>query len=200
MNQAALGFHAHSGWTSLAAVALNEGCPIVLLRDRPQLVKTFTFEFRQPYHTAEKRPRDEAKAIIARARSEARELARKTIHAVQTNLSAQGYVLRCCGLLLTSGRTLPSLPKILASHALIHTADGELFREVLRRASTRCGLQITSTKERGLLEQCSEAFSLRAPELLRRVTELGWSFGSPWSQDEKFATLAAWLVFGPVGG
>jgi len=30
--------------------------------------------------------------------------------------------------------------------------------------------------------------------LLRRITELGKPFGSPWSQDEKFATLAAWLA------
>ena len=45
-----------------------------------------------------------------------------------------------------------------------------------------------------------EAFSLKPPELLQRVTELGRSFGSPWSQDEKFGTLAAWLVSGPGGG
>jgi hypothetical protein len=29
---------------------------------------------------------------------------------------------------------------------------------------------------------------------MRRVTELGRPFGSPWSQNEKFATLAAWLA------
>jgi hypothetical protein len=27
-----------------------------------------------------------------------------------------------------------------------------------------------------------------------RVTDLGRPFGSPWSQDEKLATLAAWLT------
>jgi hypothetical protein len=31
-------------------------------------------------------------------------------------------------------------------------------------------------------------------ELKRRVTDLGRSLGAPWSQDEKFATLAAWLA------
>jgi len=29
---------------------------------------------------------------------------------------------------------------------------------------------------------------------MRRATELGRSLGAPWSQDEKFATLAAWLA------
>jgi hypothetical protein len=104
------------------------------------------------------------------------------------------------GLLLSSGKPLPELEKILQSHALIHTADGELFRQALRRASTRCGLQVICTKERALLEQCMGAFSLKPTELLQRATKLGRPFGSPWSQDEKFATLAAWLVFGSVGG
>ncbi len=37
----------------LVAIALEEGSsPYVLLRERPHLVKTFTCEFRQPYHTA----------------------------------------------------------------------------------------------------------------------------------------------------
>jgi hypothetical protein len=31
-------------------------------------------------------------------------------------------------------------------------------------------------------------------KLLRRLTELGSTFGSPWTQDEKYAALAAWLV------
>jgi hypothetical protein len=37
-------------------------------------------------------------------------------------------------------------------------------------------------------------FRAKPNELMRRLTELGRSFGAPWSQDEKFATLAAWLA------
>jgi len=37
-------------------------------------------------------------------------------------------------------------------------------------------------------------FRTKPKELMRRVTELGRPLGSPWSQDEKFATLAAWLA------
>jgi len=32
---------------------------------------------------------------------------------------------------------------------------------------------------------------------MRRVTELGRAFGAPWSQDEKFATLARGLRCAP---
>jgi uncharacterized protein YifE (UPF0438 family) len=86
------------------------------------------------------------------------------------------------------------LEKILASHALIHTADGELFREALLHASARCGLRDFTIKERELLERAGQALRLKSTVLMDRVTELGRSFGAPWSQDEKFATIAAWLA------
>lgn len=200
MKKAAVGFRVHSGWTAFVAVSLEKGAPTVLSHQRLQLVETFSYKFRQPFHTAEKMRFKDASKFISGVRTAAEHIAYRSLHAVQLDLKKLGYQLDRVALLLASGKPLPELEKILQSHALIHTADGELFREVLRRASTRCGLQITCTRERALLERCTEAFSLKAPELLRRATELGRAFGSPWSQDEKFATLAAWLVFGPVGG
>jgi hypothetical protein len=99
-----------------------------------------------------------------------------------------------CGLLLASGRALPTLEKILASHALIHTADGELFREALLHANSRCGLEELTIKEKELLGYAGQVLRAKPNELMRRVTQLGHSLGAPWSQDEKFATLAAWLA------
>jgi hypothetical protein len=193
MRQAALGFRAHSGWTSLVAIALEDGFPLVLLRQRPHLVKTFSFEFRQPYHTAEKAPRAEAPGIISRIRAEAQSLAYKSIHSVQKKLLTQGYEAQRIGLLLASGKTLPSLPQILTSHALIHTADGELFREALLRAGKRCGIQTFTAKEKELSEKSSGAFKLSEKEISRHLVSLGIGLGPPWTQDEKLAALIAWL-------
>jgi len=193
MKHAALGFRAHSGWTSLVAISLEEGSPLVLLRERPHLVKTFTYEFRQPYHTAAKRPPVEAHGFISRLRVEARGLSYRVVRSVQMNLQKQGYELKCCSLLLASGKPLPGLPKILASHALIHAADGELFREALLRASKRCGVELFTAKESELLARAVHDLHLQPNELRRRLTYLGHPLGSPWSQDEKFAALVAWL-------
>jgi hypothetical protein len=193
MRRAALGFRVHSGWTALVALTLEDGLPRVLLRGRPQLVKTFTYEFRQPYHTAEKKPRAEAAGVISRARDEARQLAHRAIHAAQTTLEQQDYQLVCCGLLLASGKRLPELERILESHALIHTADGELFREAIIRAGEECGVALFSLKEHDLLEKAKPALRLQADEIGRRLTDLGRPLGAPWSQDEKFAALVAWL-------
>ena len=194
MKQAALGFRAHSGWTALVAVSLEKGAPVILARERLHLVETFTYEFRQPYHTGGKMLLGQARDFIERVRDEARRLAHRAIHGLQSDLQKQGIALQGYGLLLASGKPLPNLEKILASHALIHTADGELFREALLHASARCGLKDFTIKERELVEHAGEAFRLKPDALLRRVTELGRPLGSPWSQDEKFATLIAWLA------
>ena len=194
MKSAALGFRAHSGWTALVALSLARGAPCVLARQRIHLVKTFTYRFRQPYHTAKNLPLDEARAFIFSVQTEARSLAYRAIRKVQESLQAQGYRLARCGLVLASGRPVPSLPDILASHALIHTADGELFREALLHASARCGLLSKTAKERELLNEASRVLRLTPSALTRRIADLGRPLGAPWSQDEKLASLIAWLA------
>ncbi len=194
MKQAAVGFRVHSGWAAVVAVCVEKGAPVVLARQRVYLVETFTYGFRQPYHTAEKMLLGQAREFIARMQAEARRLAYRAVRELASRAQEQGAKLTRCGLLLASGRALPTLEKILASHALIHTADGELFREALLHASARCGLRDFTIKERELLERAGQALRLKSTVLMDRVTELGRSFGAPWSQDEKFATIAAWLA------
>jgi len=192
--QAAVGFRVHSGWAAAVAVCVEKGAPVVLARQRVHLVDTFTYEFRQPYHTAEKMLDGQALEFISRMRAEARRLAYRAIRELASRTQEQGVKLTRCGLLLASGRALPGLEKILASHALIHTADGELFREALLHASARCGLRDFRIKDKEVLDRARQVLRLKSTELMGRVTELGRPFGSPWSQDEKFATLAAWLA------
>jgi hypothetical protein len=158
VKQAAIGFRVHSGWAGAVAVCVEKGAPVVLVKQRVHLVDTFTYEFRQPYHTAEKMPLGQAREFIGRMKAEARRLAYRAIREIASRTQEQGVKLTRCGLLLASGRPLPVLEKILASHALIHTADGELFREALLHASARCGLQDSQSKRRNswiVLDRCS---------------------------------------------
>ena len=194
VKQAAVGFRVHSGWAAAVAVCVEKGVPVVLARQRVQLVEIFTYEFRQPYHTAERMLAGQAREFISRMKVEARRLAYRAVRELESRTLEQGVRLTRCGLLLASGRPLPLLEKILASHALIHTADGELFREALLHASARCGLRDFTIKEKELVDRAENILRLKSAVLMRRVTELGTPFGAPWSQDEKFATLAAWLA------
>jgi hypothetical protein len=192
--QAAIGFRVHSGWAAVVAVCVDKGAPVVLARQRVHLVETFSYEFRQPYHTAEKMLDGQAREFISRMRAEARRLAYRAVRELESRTQEQGVKLTRCGLLLASSRPLPALEKILASHALIHTADGELFREAILHANSRCGLHDFRIKDKELLDRAGEVLRLKSAALIGRVTEIGRPFGSPWTQDEKFATLAAWLA------
>lgn len=199
MQPATLGFRVHSGWTSLVAVALEKNQPIILLRQRPRLVATFSYAYRQPYHTAEKMALDEAQAFLDQQRIEARKLAQEAIRSAQSEIAQQGFKITRTALLLASGRPLPELPEILASHSIIHTADGEFFREALLHASARSKLSITTIKERELLATASSALRRKPAILTNFLTTLGKPIGSPWTADEKFAALAAWLALAKPG-
>ena len=194
MKPAALGFRVHSGWTSLIALALEKNQPIILDRQRPHLVATFSYTFRQPYHTAEKMDLAEAQTFLDQQCKESRRLALEAIRAAQTEVGQQGFQITRAALLLASGRPLPELSKILASHSIIHTADGEFFREALLHACTRASLPVTKLKDRELLATASKLLRRNSAALTSFVTALGKPLGSPWTADEKFATLAAWLA------
>ena len=194
MKQAAVGFRVHSGWSALVTVSLENDVARVLSRERVYLVEKFLYKFRQPYHTAERMSLEKARAFVEESLVEAKRLACSALRSTQEELGNKGYELAKGGLLLASGKALPGLENVLRSHALIHTADGEHFREALRQACADCGVEMASFRERELPERGVKTLRMRRDRLLRRLTELGAGLGSPWTQDEKYAALAAWLV------
>jgi hypothetical protein len=190
---AALGFRVHSGWAAAVVLCGPVDAPVVVDRRKIQLVKIFSYTFRQPYHTAEKMPRQDAEKFIRGVQSEAKRLALSALRSLQRDLAEGDFKLVRGALLLASGRALPALQQILASHALIHTADGELFRDSLRAACARFDLPVHGIREKELFAMASKAFDMQPAALKRSIAALGKSLGPPWSQDEKYAALGAWL-------
>jgi hypothetical protein len=167
--------------------------PVVVDRRKIQLVKIFSYTFRQPYHTAEKMPRQDATKFIRGVQTDAKRLASSALRSLQIDLAEGDFKIVRGALLMASGRVLPELEQILVSHALIHTADGELFRDSLRAACARCNLPVQAIREKELFGTASKMLGIQEAVLKRRVAALGKALGPPWSQDEKFAALAAWL-------
>ena len=167
---AAVGFRAHSGWATAVAIAGPVETPVVITRRRIEM------GLAQPYHASVGLELGEARQLIADCETRAASLAATAIRGIVTDVRALGHQVTCCGLLLASGRPLPPLESILASHPLLHTAEGELFRDALRAACRECGLRLTTIKERDLKMEGLAAID--AP-------------GPPWRQDQKLAALAA---------
>jgi hypothetical protein len=139
-------------------------------------------------------PIGDAAEFVRGVEMESRGLAVAGIRAARQELANADYKLSGLSLLLASGRELPEFEKILSSHALIHTADGELFRNSLRHAAAHCKLPVTAIKERDLFAAASKSLHLGPDVVSRHIAGLGKSLGPPWTQDEKFSALAAWLT------
>jgi hypothetical protein len=90
----------------------------------------------------------------------------------------------CCGMLLSSGRALPALPNILASHALVHTAEGEFFRKVVRQACEHYHIPVLGIRERELDDRANAAIGTTAARVRQHISSFGKTVGSPWTQDE----------------
>lgn len=118
----------------------------------------------------------------------------RAVSAMVAQLQQNGLTVVGAGILFASGRPLPDLAVTLRSHALIHAAEGEFFREVLVRASEHCSLQVTKVKEREVWDRGTMVFRLPSADLQQRIGGLGRSLGPPWRQDEKLASLAAWIA------
>jgi len=189
--RAVLGFRAHSGWAALVVVAGPPRSPRVIDRRRIELIAPGIPK--QPYHAAEKLDLKEAEKLVGRCANTAGRLARQAVRAVVDDLRDKGHDVVGCGILLASGRPATTLAATLASHALIHTAEGELFRDALTRASEHWGLPVTGVRERELYERGATEFRIAVNELRLRVSEMGRIIGPPWTQDEKQAALVGWL-------
>lgn len=190
----AIGFRVHSGWAALVAVAGPFQSVTVVHRTHITLADAAIAGSVQPYHAAERLQIRDAERLLERCADSSRRLANEAMRKALDDLRKKGYRAAACGLLLASGRPLPGLAATLASHALIHTAEGEFFREAVAYASQSSELPILRIKERELLDTAGAKFRVSPDELGRRLTEIGRTLGPPWRQDEKYAALVASLA------
>jgi hypothetical protein len=164
----------------MVVIAGTVDAPRVLERRRVVIADADLTGSKQPYHAASELPFSAAEALVLRAIESSRGLALEAMAGSVARLRSQGHEVAGCGVVLGSGRALPGLAGILASHALIHTAEGEMFRDVLVWAAGACGLAV-----KGLQVKAIDV------AWLKRVASFGRLIGPPWTLDQKYATAAA---------
>ena len=194
MKAAAIGVSVHSGWGAVVTIAGNRGAEEVLDRRRLVIIDPKIAGAAQPYHYVQAREIHVAEAHLNRCAAESRGLAIEALTRLATELSDRGFVLVASALLLSSARPLPDLKKILASHPLIHTAEGEFFRQAFSNAFEHLKIPVTRIPARDLDEHALKAFGTAATEIQKRIDGMGRALGAPWTKDEKTAALAAAIV------
>ncbi len=200
----AFGLRVHSGWAALVAVAGPLAAPTVLDRRRIELVDRTSPGGVQPFHAARVLPLEDARRLVERSLESATRLAGSALAAAARAVRDQRHQALACCILDSSARPLPELAAVLASHPLVHTAEGELFRQALAAAAAAAGLPVLRVRERQLLDRCAVTLGIAARGLEDHLAVLGRRLGPPWRQDEKLATLAACLALaemsaGPAG-
>jgi hypothetical protein len=181
----------HSGWGVLVAISGDIASIEVVERRR---IVTTDPEIRganQPYHHAATLQTSESEKHLANCAAFSERLATAAITDLLRKLEERDYRIAACAVLVASGRPLPPLAKILISHPLIHTAEGEFFRTAVQKACENLNIPVTRIKEREL-EQCAKTtFGSMAGGVQRRISTLGAAIGPPWTKDQKAAALAA---------
>jgi hypothetical protein len=197
--RASLGLRAHSGWAALVALAGSAESAMVVIRRRIETADPNIRGSKQPFHAAEPLDLPDAEALIKECTESTRRLSRQALKTAIGDLREKGFEVSACGVILGSGRSLPALESILASHALLHTAEGEFYRQALVEAGKHCGLKVVGIKEREAYDQGAAQLGLSVATLERRIAELGRGIGPPWTQDQKYAALVGWLALAKVG-
>jgi hypothetical protein len=194
MKHAAIGIRAHSGWAAAVAVAGDLASPEILDRRRISVVDQAAHGAAQPYHFARELSLNEAENHLALCAKRSRELAAKGLGDATETVRGSGYNVVGCAVLISSGRAASDLAATLASHAMIHAAEGEFFRRAFVDACGELGIPVAKRRERELLDGARLELRASPAMVKRQLTNIGRDLGPPWTQDQKNAALAAWLL------
>lgn len=175
MLKAIIGFRAHSGWAATVTAAGGKA----IERRRIELCDCLVPGSAQPYHAAADLPLAEARSYLRRCAATSAAMAEQALRGLSADLASRGYRVARGVVLTGAGRPLSELAKTLASHPLIHTAEGEFYRAVIAEGCRRCGLPVFGMPERELCAHIAEGAAL------------GAGLGRPWRRDEKLCALAA---------
>jgi len=199
MKPAALGIRMHSGWGVLVAVSRDDGSVRVVARKRLVVMNSDVPGGNQPYHYAAEllsqgKGLAECEKYIAYCRTVCESMALSTLVDTLQELDKRECRIAGAAVLTAAGRTLPSLSDILTSHPLIHTAEGEFYRNAVRKPCQQLKIPVETIREREVEKHAKSTYGSGAKRVQRNIAALGKSIGPPWTSDHKAAALGALLL------
>ncbi|HEX4803977.1 MAG TPA: hypothetical protein VFV14_10710 [Myxococcaceae bacterium] len=198
MKRVAFGFSVHTGWAALVAVQgpVSLDAPAILDRRRVEMMEGGKPEAPAfVYHAAAKLPLKSAGPLVQRAAALAKSRASDALESAMRELSQAGHTVVASGIVAAKrSLALPSLERILAAHTLIHSAEGELYRQAIIAASEGLKLSVTTVPAGDLYGRASKTLGHPVESLRRKLAEMGHRVGAPWTVDQKEGLLAALLA------
>jgi hypothetical protein len=186
---AVVGVADHSGWANFVTVGTSDRGPIVVDRRRCELIGPDVP--RQPYHAAAGLDDGEAEALVARVTEDALSGARAALTALADEIGPDHSVVALC-LRARGGRPLPdTVAGVLASHAAMHAAEGELYREAIGEAAGSLGIAVVLHARGDAEARAAIALGTGPDEVTSLIADFGRSVGPPWQKEHREAAAAA---------
>jgi hypothetical protein len=188
--RAAIGFRDHTGWA--AAVLLEAETP------RPRVLASRRLSLCPPdlpnevYHAAGALDAGAGKALVAAVADTAREMALEQVRLMLVEFGAVAG-LTLAGVPAGTGRIPGSIAAITRVHAMMHAAEGHLYREALADACASLQLAVHRYPAKQLADLAATGLAPTGG-LAPALAEMGDGFGPPWTRDQKDAVVCAWLA------
>jgi len=193
---AALGFRPHTYWTPAAVLAGPATAPRLIARRR---IVFATGDERMAYHTAAELGPGKGEAWIEGVRAATRKNAAGEIAALLADLRRDGVRVEVAVVPEARPKLPDTVAEVVRVHALMHAAEGVLYRDVVAAACRELGLEVVRTLERDLPETAAAILDVAPAALASRVTDMAAGMGPPWNEDYRIAALAAWLGLAGAG-
>jgi hypothetical protein len=191
MSLAAFAFKPRTGRAILVGLARDGRAPCVIFRAECPLLPPGELA---PYHVAEGLGPEAADQYVKGSIGRARRLATTAVRGAAQRCAAAGHELAGCAVLVGTGMPSWTTAQILAVHARMHKAEGEMFRDVLVEAVRTCGLQLTTLPDKTAIDSAVHALGIARAEMDARLAALGAAAGPPWTKYQKEAAAAALVV------
>jgi hypothetical protein len=162
----------------LVVLAAPIESPMIVERQRIEIADPKKAGSKQPYH-AEGLSLQDAETLVNACAERSLQLATAAVEAAIRNAKQKGYQVSTSGILAGSGKAVPALDKILASHPLLHTAEGELFRNVITRACVKHHLPVVALKEQELMSRAQEELGISGELIQQQLQRMGKAIGAP---------------------
>jgi len=176
----------HSSWAIVVAVSGPAASPVIVHRDRVALLEDDAMV--EPYHAAAAAGLAEAPALIDSVAEAAATSAADIVRGFAESLGPVAAV----GVVGGDRRLPDDLAKRVASHAMLHACERQLFEEAVIEGAARAGLPVATIPATGrLLADASDTLGVALEPTL---TALGKTVGKPWQKDHKEATAVALLA------
>jgi hypothetical protein len=132
--------------------------------------------------------------MVEAAQGIAAERAAAEIERTLRQAKDEGVVVRACAVVVGASAGGTTLESTLASHALVHAAEGRLYQRALLEGAEARGLASVAVPERSIWDEGEAALGVAGSELRHRLDQLRRGLGPPWARDQKLAALAAWIA------